>query len=466
MPPAIRIENLSKRYQIGTTGHDKTMLREVLAHAATAPIRRLRNRAAARSAAPAVNGSTPNGHPPSSTLHPPPSTLHPPLLPSALNALPQPIPPTEFWALKDVSFEIQQGEVVGIIGKNGAGKSTLLKVLSRIVEPTSGRVELHGRVGSLLEVGTGFHPELTGRENVFLNGAILGLKRREIQRKFDEIVDFSGIEQFIDTPVKRYSSGMYVRLAFSVAAHMDSEILIVDEVLAVGDAEFQKKCLGKVHDAAGSGRTVLLVSHNMPALEGLCHRGVFFEKGAVRAIGPIHDISTAYFKKNVSGRACYQAPEGAGLTRSGPYIREANLVDDGNEPTDFIRLGSRLCVRIVIELPDGEETLIVGVGIDDCLGRRMVSLNSTAASRSVKCTSGELVVNCEIPECPLAPGEYVVKLVLQPTNMQIESICDAFQFSVSNSNASNDANGFHSGMIFIRANWRFSQSGRQSHVRA
>ena len=185
----------------------------------------------------------------------------------------------EFWALKDVSLEIKQGEVVGIIGRNGAGKSTLLKVLSRITEPTKGRVLLRGRVASLLEVGTGFHPELTGRENIFLNGAILGMTQREIRKKFDEIVAFAGVERFLDTPVKRYSSGMYVRLAFAVAAHLEPEILIVDEVLAVGDAEFQKKCLGKMGEVARGGRTVVFVSHNMAAMKSLTTRGIVLDSG-------------------------------------------------------------------------------------------------------------------------------------------------------------------------------------------
>src|SRR5215471_16182034 len=185
----------------------------------------------------------------------------------------------EFWALKSVSFDVARGEVVGIIGRNGAGKSTLLKILSRITEPTAGRVVLRGRVASLLEVGTGFHSELTGRENIYLNGAILGMSRAEIRRKFDEIVDFAEVERFLDTPVKRYSSGMYVRLAFAVAAHLDPEILIVDEVLAVGDAEFQKKCLGKMSEVAGDGRTVLFVSHNMDAVRRICERGILLNNG-------------------------------------------------------------------------------------------------------------------------------------------------------------------------------------------
>ena len=192
-----------------------------------------------------------------------------------------------FWALNDVSFDIQKGDVVGIIGRNGAGKSTLLKILSRITEPTHGKIDLYGRVGSLLEVGTGFHAELTGRENIYLNGAILGMKKSEITRQFDAIVDFSGTEQFLDTPVKRYSSGMYVRLAFAVAAHLNPEILIVDEVLAVGDAEFQKKCLGKMQDVAQSGRTVLFVSHHMQSVSVLCNKGMFLEKGRVTFVGDV-----------------------------------------------------------------------------------------------------------------------------------------------------------------------------------
>ncbi|MEN9935458.1 MAG: hypothetical protein RLZZ387_2037 [Chloroflexota bacterium] len=201
-----------------------------------------------------------------------------------------------FWALKDVSFEVRRGEVVGVIGRNGAGKSTLLKVLSRITRPTEGRARIHGRVGSLLEVGTGFHPELTGRENIFLNGAILGMRRQEIQRKFDEIVDFAEVERFLDTPVKHYSSGMYTRLAFAVAAHLEPEILLVDEVLAVGDAAFQKKCLGKMGEVAKEGRTVLFVSHNMAAVENLCVSALLLSGGRLTEIGPVRQVISAYLK--------------------------------------------------------------------------------------------------------------------------------------------------------------------------
>ncbi len=248
MPPVvIRVENLSKRYvlrhQAARSGEG---LRHAIEDTVKAPLRAWRRWR--RGGATAAAGS-----------------------------------PTqeEFWALKEVSFEIRQGEVVGIIGRNGAGKSTLLKILSRITEPTAGRIGLKGRVASLLEVGTGFHPELTGRENIYLNGAILGMTRAEVKSKFDEIVDFAGVEKFLDTPVKRYSSGMYVRLAFAVAAHLEPEILIVDEVLAVGDAEFQKKCLGKMKDVAGHGRTVLFVSHNMGAVTTLCTSGILLSAGSI-----------------------------------------------------------------------------------------------------------------------------------------------------------------------------------------
>jgi lipopolysaccharide transport system ATP-binding protein len=204
-----------------------------------------------------------------------------------------------FWALRDVSFELRQGDVVGVIGRNGAGKSTLLKVLSRITEPTVGHAELHGRVGSLLEVGTGFHPELTGRENVFMSAAVLGMRRREVERKFDEIVDFAGVEQFLDTPVKRYSSGMQVRLGFAVAAHLEPEILFVDEVLAVGDAAFQAKCLGRIEEIGSSGRTVVFVSHSMPAILRLCSRALLLEKGRTIAQGPTHEVVRSYLETDL-----------------------------------------------------------------------------------------------------------------------------------------------------------------------
>lgn len=260
MPPAIRVQTLGKQYRIGTRRSDRRTLRETLTAAAAGPFRRLFG----------GNGSPVADHSPS----PPDTSL--------------------FWALKDVSFEVQPGEVVGIIGRNGAGKSTLLKILSRITEPTEGRAEINGRVGSLLEVGTGFHPELTGRENIFLNGTILGMSRAEMARKFDEMVDFAEIEPFIDTPVKRYSSGMYVRLAFAVAAYLQPEILLLDEVLAVGDIEFQKKCIGRMEKMVKEDHTVLLVSHNMGTVRTLCSKALLLDEGRLDGVGNPKEIIDRY----------------------------------------------------------------------------------------------------------------------------------------------------------------------------
>lgn len=257
MKPIVRVEKLSKQYWIGAQETSYGTLRESIVEAARAPLARLRGR---------------NGKRISETI----------------------------WALKDVTFEVAPGEVIGIIGRNGAGKSTLLKVLSRITEPTTGRVELYGRVASLLEVGTGFHPELTGRENIYLNGAILGMRKAEIVAKFDEIVAFAELKNYLDTPVKRYSSGMYMRLAFAVASHLEPEILIVDEVLAVGDAQFQKKCLGKMGEVAQAGRTVLFVSHNLMAIQGLCDRALWLHEGKTLADGPPHQVVSDYLKTSFS----------------------------------------------------------------------------------------------------------------------------------------------------------------------
>ncbi|MGC8751878.1 ABC transporter ATP-binding protein, partial [Hydrotalea sp.] len=230
------------------------------------------------------------------------------------------------WALKDINFSVQPGEVLGIIGRNGAGKSTLLKILSKTTAPTTGRIKVRGRIASLLEVGTGFHPELTGRENIYLNGAILGMTRKEISRKFDEIVDFAGVERYVDTPVKRYSSGMYVRLAFAVAAHLEPEILIVDEVLAVGDAEFQKKCLGKMKDVSvNDGRTVLFVSHNMGAIYTLCNLALYLNNGKINLSGNVNEVCKKYLSENQDISIGYEAKNN--LNKTGLYIQKIELKD-------------------------------------------------------------------------------------------------------------------------------------------
>jgi lipopolysaccharide transport system ATP-binding protein len=253
----------------------------------------------------------------------------------------------EFWALRDVSFTLNEGEVLGIVGRNGAGKSTLLKILSRITEPTAGRIILRGRVASLLEVGTGFHPELTGRENIYLNGAVLGMPRAEIRRKFDEIVAFAEVEKFLDTPVKRYSSGMYVRLAFAVAAHLEPEILIVDEVLAVGDTEFQKKCLGKMDDVSRrEGRTVLFVSHNLAAIAQLANRAILLEKGAVTIDGPVSEAVAAYLSKRLD-RPIYVSPHGEGY--DAPHIARAEVLTSASNGVHHF--GEPLDIKIWIRHP-------------------------------------------------------------------------------------------------------------------
>ena len=251
----------------------------------------------------------------------------------------------EFWALRDVDFEIKHGDVVGVVGRNGAGKSTLLKILSRITEPSEGKVEIRGRVASLLEVGTGFHPELTGRENIFLNGAILGMSRAEIQRKFDEIVAFAEVEKFLDTPVKRYSSGMYVRLAFAIAAHLEPEILIVDEVLAVGDAQFQQKCLGKMEDVGSQGRTVIFVSHNMAAIRRLCKTGILLRGGAVAKSGAAHDVCDAYFVD--AGGGAFARPSRANEF----YIDRVETLDPVNYQPIVPRTGDPVVFRIHFYCP-------------------------------------------------------------------------------------------------------------------
>jgi lipopolysaccharide transport system ATP-binding protein len=265
----------------------------------------------------------------------------------------------EMWALRGVSFEVKRGEILGIIGRNGAGKSTLLKILSRVTAPTRGEVRVKGRIASLLEVGTGFHPELTGRENIFLNGAILGMTKAEIRRKFDEIVDFSGVEKFLDTPVKRYSSGMYVRLAFAVAAHLEPEILIVDEVLAVGDAEFQEKCLGKMKDVAGHGRTVLFVSHNMLAVQKLCKNGLLLGKGSIRASGHIQDILDHYASTRATD--VYSNMELTGE----PQIMAARIL------TKAPRTDAPLEVMVEWVLPEDIKGIKIGIGFNTPEGQRI-----------------------------------------------------------------------------------------------
>ncbi len=315
--------------------------------------------------------------------------------------------PDELWALKDVSFEVKRGEILGLIGKNGAGKSTLLKILTRITEPTEGKAILRGHVASLLEVGTGFHPELTGRENVFLNGAILGMNRREISTKFDDIVEFAEVAQFIDTPVKRYSSGMYVRLAFAVAAHLDPEILLVDEVLAVGDAGFQRRCLGKMEDVAKSGRTVLFVSHNMAAVMSLCHSAHLLDHGQIVASGQAGDVVDAYMARTGGAGSAVKLSErkdraGTGIIRM-VDIQVANGLGRGS-----IRPHDRLQFDIGYEAERPLSNVSVKIGIYDQFGRPVYFLDSADVDGIDGSIPAQGVIRCSTGHVDLTPGHCLV----------------------------------------------------------
>jgi lipopolysaccharide transport system ATP-binding protein len=315
----------------------------------------------------------------------------------------------EFWALKDVSFEVKRGEVLGIIGRNGAGKSTLLKILSRITEPSEGRVTIKGRVASLLEVGTGFHPELTGRENIYLNGAILGMSRAEIRKKFDEIVAFAEVEKFLDTPVKRYSSGMYVRLAFAVAAHLEPEILVVDEVLAVGDAEFQRKCLGKMSEVAGRGRTVMFVSHNMGAVTSLCHGAIWLDRGRIRGRDAARPLVREYLSSHTSDRE--RTVELAGLRRPGGVQISRLRLDLLEWLSDLpLRHGEPLRARIRFSALAPIHELSVGIGFSSLEGTRLLTYETDfeGGVRPDFQTVGQYSAEVLVDSLPLPPDLYSV----------------------------------------------------------
>ncbi len=366
---AIRVENLGKQYVIGAQIDRYRTLRDTLVEVIKRPVRMLRG----------GSGNT------NDTI----------------------------WALSGVSFEVRKGEVLGVIGRNGAGKSTLLKILSRVTEPSEGYAEIHGRVGSLLEVGTGFHPELTGRENIALNGAILGMKRQEIERKFDEIVDFSGIEKFIDTPVKRYSSGMYLRLAFAVAAHMEPEILVVDEVLAVGDAEFQRKCLGKMSDVASQGRTVLFVSHNMSAILRLTQETILLEKGKLVLRAPSSQAVDAYLTSGFaqSGERYWQPDEVS--SDATPFRPIALRVrNPQGQVVDAVRSTEATTLEIEYVLEAPISGLRVGIYLLTPQGEHIFTTIDTDDAnqyeRFPERTAGHYVSRCSIPADFLNEGRYVV----------------------------------------------------------
>jgi len=388
----IRAEHLSKRYSIGQRERYYT-LRDTIAYALKTPFRFFKD---------------PNGNDQSAA-------------------------PSHIWSLKDISFEVNHGETVGIIGRNGAGKSTLLKILSRITEPTEGCAEIHGRVGSLLEVGTGFHPELTGRENIYLNGAILGMRKAEIGRKFDEIVAFAEVEKFLDTPVKHYSSGMHVRLAFAVAAHLEPEILLVDEVLAVGDAAFQRKCIGKMGDVAEQGRTVLFVSHNMAAILNLCERAVLLENGRIACFDSADKAVNSYLsrKKSDSNNAWDQSShrDGSGLLR----FKAVEILNGEGRNSLYPSKPVLIKMRFETKRRLQSSNVNIGLGVNTIYGERVVTLFTKFDKdyqEKVFAFEDETAVICKLNKLPLRPGLYYVTLYVDCNGDLADRVKDAIEIQI------------------------------------
>jgi lipopolysaccharide transport system ATP-binding protein len=412
---AIRIDGLSKQYRIGRKQEGYKTLRDTLAATIVSPLRRVRS---------LLSGQAYGASELSETI----------------------------WALKDVSLEIKRGEVVGIIGPNGAGKTTLLKILSRITEPTEGQAEIYGRVGSLLEVGTGFHPELTGRENIYLNGAILGMKKAEIAQKFDEIVAFAEIEEFIDTPVKHYSSGMYVRLAFAVAAHLEPEILLVDEVLAVGDAAFQKKCLGKMEDVADQGRTVLFVSHNMAAVQRLCNTGILLNSGKTLAAGSASKVTELYLQE--VGDATLSWERLSSEPTSEAYFTRIYLSDEKGEKIEQVITGSLLSVTMEFTVAKRSRNLQLSIGLLDGLGNVIFGSAPQDAGLVPPEEIGNYRAIIRFPPEILLAKTYGIKAVLWITEFGVIDSVNSLRFPVQETASfSNLTPGVRSGTVAVRCNW-------------
>jgi lipopolysaccharide transport system ATP-binding protein len=392
----IRVENLGKHYTLGRqqSGERYTALRDVVANGAKGLVSRFQN--------------------PKSKIQIPTEE--------------------EFWALKDVNFEIKQGDRVGIIGRNGAGKSTLLKILSRITEPTTGRITLNGRIASLLEVGTGFHPELTGRENIFLNGAILGMGKAEIVRKFDEIVAFAEVEKFLDTPVKRYSSGMYVRLAFAVAAHLEPEILIVDEVLAVGDAQFQKKCLGKMEDVGKEGRTVILVSHQMSAIQALCDRCVVLQSGKVLLNGNTDEAIDLYLTFGSKISRELPISERKDREYSGKIkVVDLKILDRTGARVNSLKSGEDYCFEIdCFNQADLKfNNVILSLDIFDERDKRILLFRTNFTNEDISISPGLGCIKCHIQNLPITLGMYKTSIYISHADREtLDYVKDASSFTV------------------------------------
>jgi lipopolysaccharide transport system ATP-binding protein len=373
MAPIIEVRNISKQYHLGEGAGMYRNLRETLVHLLRKPW----------AGKPAAAGPSEDQN--------------------------------SFWALRDVSLDIEKGDTIGIIGSNGAGKSTLLKILSRIMDPTLGYIKVRGRLASLLEVGTGFHPELTGRENIYLNGSILGMQKAEIDAKFEDIANFAGIDGFLDTPVKRYSSGMYVRLAFAIAAHLEPDILIVDEVLAVGDVAFQRKCLGKMAEARARARTVIFVSHNLLAVESLCNRAIVLQKGAIVFSGTAKDASE-YYLRNLAGVNAPANSHLIDLSAAGrpatcqPMLRRLELYTQDDQPfRGEIPVGRGLKAAITFQMDEPSADVDAWIAFDTVTGQRICTAHSAyQPNRAQKERAGEQTFVCDIPSLPLVPGEYKI----------------------------------------------------------
>ena len=413
MRPIIKVENLSKQYRIGARQESYPTLRDSIVKTFRAPFARFRR-----------NGGSGN----------------------------------TIWALKDVNFEVAPGEVVGVIGRNGAGKSTLLKILSRITEPTTGQADIYGRVGSLLEVGTGFHQELSGRENIYLNGAILGMKRAEIGRRFDEIVSFAEIESFIDTPVKHYSSGMYMRLAFAVAAHLEPEVLLVDEVLAVGDAEFQKKCLGKMRDVGRQGRTVLFVSHNMGAILNLCERVIVIANGQIQYSGETGEGVNSYYKidSDICEGEVDLSVHPSRHPGALPLLKAIRLLDGSGTPKCRFVTGEKMMIEFTFDPVIPLANPQFGVGVEDSQGSRIFAVATYLANSQLPPLQEPCRVICHIEELILAPGRYILSLSAgDPYNTLMDRLECAVSFEVDHGNYFGNGRNVTAGLgkILVRSRW-------------
>ncbi len=358
----------------------------------------------------------------------------------------------EVRSLDEVTFDVKKGEILGLLGRNGAGKSTLLKVLSRITEPTHGEATLRGRLGSLIEVGTGFQAELTGRENLFLNGAILGMSRKEVKHRFDEIVAFSGVEKYLDTPVKRYSSGMYVRLAFAVAAHLDTDILLIDEVLAVGDADFQAKSIAKMIEVANSGKTILVVSHNAATIEALCTRALMLKSGRAVKTGPVQEVLQEY-----NSVAAVEGSESrVGFDRSS-HFRSADILDANMVPTRVFKSGDDIVFDLELEANEVIHQPTVTLTIENNLAKRLVVVRSPCNQRALPDLRGSRRVVCTLSQMAIAPGEYSVRLELGSDGATLDRHKNKLQFTVTTADPYDDGwSAAAAGLVIVRSDWDVS----------